>query len=378
MTIKTLAVSDLSNDPANMRTHPEANILAIMASLRRWGQQKPIVIDAANVVRCGNGTLEAARRLGWDSIDCIVSDLSGAELQAFAIADNRTAELAEWSAELSTVLEALAVDLPDLDMGEMSFDNIDLPEVAPLEDGTADAEPQIDKADALRQQWGTALGQLWALGTHRLGCGDGITAAMAEECNTLVFDPEWDSMPSIAKMPSTLAFCDGARAGDVIRLYGVPAWVFAWDCVTSWHTPNRPLRRMKLCLWYGDVSAYNEDGAHYGDSGETRQVSNTRGTYEFRPDPRGKHLSDIFQQPITQLHADAMHSHSKPTDWIRLLVGNCTTGTVFDPFAGSGTTIIACEHLGRKCVAMEIHPGYVAVILQRYVDATGKQPERIA
>jgi hypothetical protein len=137
MAIIRLPVTDLSSDPANMRTHPEANILAIVASLRRWGQQKPIVIDASHVVRCGNGTLEAARRLGWETIDCIVTALSGAELTAFAIADNRTSELAEWSAELAATLEALAADLPDLDAEGLSFDSlIDTAEPPQILDGS--------------------------------------------------------------------------------------------------------------------------------------------------------------------------------------------------------------------------------------------------
>jgi len=126
LTVERMAIAELSLDPANLRTHPEANILAIVASLRRWGQQKPIVIDSRRVVRCGNGTLEAARRLGWTEIDCIVSDLAGAELTAFAIADNRTAELAEWSEELAGVLAAIAAELPDLDTEGLGFDTLDL------------------------------------------------------------------------------------------------------------------------------------------------------------------------------------------------------------------------------------------------------------
>lgn len=89
-------VLDLSIDPANARKHNDRNIEAIVASLRRFGQQKPIVVDCNNVVRAGNGTLEAARRLQWESVDCVVTSLSGSDAIAYAIADNRTAELAEW------------------------------------------------------------------------------------------------------------------------------------------------------------------------------------------------------------------------------------------------------------------------------------------
>lgn len=119
-----MRVVDLVEDLGNVRRHSERNIDAIKASLQRWGQQKPIVIDAKNVIRAGNGTFKAAKALGWEKLDCVRSELSGSEMAAFAIADNRTAELADWSAELSSVLESLSVDLPDLDFGEMALDGL--------------------------------------------------------------------------------------------------------------------------------------------------------------------------------------------------------------------------------------------------------------
>jgi hypothetical protein len=111
--VKTVSVkiADLSQDPANARKHDEKNIDSIIASLRRFGQQKPIVIDASNVVRAGNGTLEAAKRLGWDSIECVKTSLKGSDAIAYAIADNRTAELAEWDSDiLAAQLSGLLTD----------------------------------------------------------------------------------------------------------------------------------------------------------------------------------------------------------------------------------------------------------------------------
>jgi len=107
----TMKVSDLSQDPANARKHDDRNINSIIASLRRFGQQTPIVVDASNVVRAGNGTLEAAKRLGWDSIECVKTDLKGSDAIAYAIADNRTAELAEWDSDiLAAQLSGLLTD----------------------------------------------------------------------------------------------------------------------------------------------------------------------------------------------------------------------------------------------------------------------------
>ena len=93
-------VADLRLDPANARAHSERNVQAIADSLARFGQQKPhVVITSDGVVVAGNGTLEAARLLGWTQIACVTTDLEGGDVRGFAIADNRTAELAEWDVD---------------------------------------------------------------------------------------------------------------------------------------------------------------------------------------------------------------------------------------------------------------------------------------
>jgi hypothetical protein len=95
-----LPVEDLSVDPANARMHSDRNLEAIKASLRRFGQQKPLVIDGNNVVRAGNGTLEAARALGWEEVAVVQTDLVNTEAAAYAIADNRAGELATWDQDM--------------------------------------------------------------------------------------------------------------------------------------------------------------------------------------------------------------------------------------------------------------------------------------
>src|ERR1700722_1081070 len=100
MNVERLRIDSLKPDPANARRHPQRNIDAIIASLARFGQQKPIVVDGAGVVRAGNGTLAAAKALGWTHIDVVRSELPAADLAAFAVVDNRTAELAQWDNEL--------------------------------------------------------------------------------------------------------------------------------------------------------------------------------------------------------------------------------------------------------------------------------------
>lgn len=106
--IESVPIDSVYADPANVRRHPERNIDTIKASLARFGQQKPIVVDADGVVRAGNGTLAAAKALGWATIKIVRTDLRGVEATAYAIADNRTAELAEWDGTgLAETLRAL-------------------------------------------------------------------------------------------------------------------------------------------------------------------------------------------------------------------------------------------------------------------------------
>jgi ParB-like chromosome segregation protein Spo0J len=120
--VEMVPVDSLSPDPANVRRHPERNLDTIKASLRRFGQQKPIVVDAKGIVRAGNGTLEAAKALGWDKIAIVRSDLAGSEATAFAIADNRSAELAEWDgAALAEQLRSLQSE--DFDLGAVGYDD---------------------------------------------------------------------------------------------------------------------------------------------------------------------------------------------------------------------------------------------------------------
>ena len=116
--IDRTAIADLSTDSANVRRHPDRNVEAIKASLKRFGQQHPIVVDSKNVVRVGNGRLEAMKQLGWTECWVIRTDLTDSELVAYSIADNRTSELAAWD------LDGLDITLKDLAENGVSLDDV--------------------------------------------------------------------------------------------------------------------------------------------------------------------------------------------------------------------------------------------------------------
>jgi hypothetical protein len=366
---------DLLDHPGQAWDHPEQQAQALAGILRELGQVDTLKAyrseRADGALVCIDGHLRRSLdpALEWD-VD--VLDLSDAEadymLAVFdPVGTMKVADKAALDALLSTV-----------NSGEAAVQQMLADEAAKaglyLEDKTTkDApEPQTDKAAELQVKWGTATGQLWQLGKHRLLCGDSGNPSdverllMGESAPTVVFDPPYDADASIVGLrwicSDALVFTDHRHLLDAVS--GWPSFrsAFVWDCVTSWYTPNWPLARAKFCLWFGG-NKYDQDGAHYGEPDKPHTVRNTRGEYNYRPDGRGKHLSTVFQSPITQ-EFDG-HSHAKPVDWMRMLIANCTSGTVFDPFGGGGTSIVACEQLKRSCLSIEIEAGNVAVILER-------------
>lgn len=138
LTVKAVPVDDLIPDPKNARVHPERNVEAIAASLRRFGQQKPIVATREGVVIAGNGTLEAARRLGWATLDVIYTDLDDVASAAYALADNRTAELAEWDEDALraalTDVNRVAAESDLAGIGSM-FDGFEFSKIPEAPDG---------------------------------------------------------------------------------------------------------------------------------------------------------------------------------------------------------------------------------------------------
>ena len=158
-------IDSLTPDPENARAHPEWNLEAIRNSLARFGQQRPIIVDKAGVIRAGNGQWLAAKELGWKRIAAVTTELTGKELVAFAIADNRTGELSEWNEDtLAQLLTGLDADMRDAS----GFKESDLAKL--MEGGTdskIDWTPEVEPRKAI-----TRSGDLWTLGRHRLLCGD--------------------------------------------------------------------------------------------------------------------------------------------------------------------------------------------------------------
>lgn len=398
MKSRKVKISALQLDPNNARQHPQHNIDAIKASLERWGQQKPILVDKDGIVRAGNGLLIAAKALQWKALDVVETDLTDKELAAYAIADNRTGELSEWSAEIKDIIDGLKLDLPDLDSAALGFDDIELEDDAaeqPEQDGDSDADPQVDRAEELRQQWGVETGQLWQLGEHRIMCGDSANIDDAtkvldgQKADAMFTDPPY-GVAYVGKTKDALTI-----ENDAIDESQLDQFCKAWFDVAEQSTrdgaywlatvPAGPLHSVFLCDWKArgilrQVLVWNKDSMVLGHSEyhykhEPILFGWRPGGDRLKNDDRTKTTAWDFERP----KASREHPTMKPVAmWVYGIKNHSKHGDIiYEPFSGSGTTIIACEQLGRTCRAIEISPAYVAVALQRWADATGKTPELI-
>jgi DNA modification methylase/ParB-like chromosome segregation protein Spo0J len=436
MAVEVVAVADLHIDPANVRRHPERNMAAIKASLARFNQVKPIVIDGNNVVRAGNGTLEAARELGWATIKCVRSDLCGADMVAYSVADNRSAELAEWNEDaLGATLRALQDE--DFDLDAVGFTDAEVDALFGGTDaGTGNGEvgetpePRVDEAAELQKMWGTEAGQLWLIPSrtspgrdHRLLCGD---SAKAEDVARLMdgtcahgaftsppyaeqrkaqyggtpadrYVEWWDAIqanvrdhlaPDGSFFVNIKSHCeDGERHLYVNDLVAAMKRRFGWLFVDEfcWIREGVPGR------WSNRLANGFEPIFHFSLTKDIKfrpdsVAHESERTFSYSPDNRISATGFVSPE-----YGDEQAGMALPRNVLRIASDKSQTGSHtatfpvslpiffldcfsdhgdswYEPFLGSGTTIVAAERSGRLCMGMEILPKYVAVALQRFAD----------
>lgn len=424
--LRSLAVpvADLTPDAANARTHDDKNLAAIEASLRRWGQRLPLVVQREGmIVRAGNGRLEVAKRLGWSHVAAVVVDESAVEATAFAIADNRTAELAGWDDKaLADLLQSLPTEL-QLGAG---FEKVDLDALLA---GIKAKEPIIeDEPPPVPVDPVTKPGDLWLLGEHRLLCGDSTKAEdvarlMGGEKAALCFTSppyanqrtydagqgsgDWDAIMQgvFGNVPMT---DDGQVLVNLGLVHRDGEWQPYWDGWIAW---MRELgwRRFGWYVWdqgaglpgdwNGRLAPSFEFVFHFNhcqaemrktkvnkSAGQTHNGHALRSSDEENENARGwsgpwtsakyGFADSICRAPRANAdRLDAHHSARFSVLFASYFV-DLFDGVVYDPFLGSGTTIIAAEQLGRRCYGLEISPAYCDVIVQRWEKFTGRKAER--
>jgi DNA modification methylase len=404
MQTQRVKIETLTLDPANVRRHPAKNLDSIKASLTRFGQQRPVLVNPKGIIIAGNGTVMAAKALGWDHINIVRTDLEGSEATAYAIADNRTAELAEWDEEaLAQQLAALQIEDEELAKAAGFTDA----EIQALEGATV--EVQEDEVPEAPVDPITKSGDMWLLGEHRLLCGD---STKAEDVARLMDGQKADlcfTSPPYA-LGKSVALSGNTVMAKKQRVYDTHDdkpdewnhlmdgwWNASMHAVShAWLVNVQPLAGNKrdLMKWINarvdrliDIITWDK-----GHAAPQMAAGVLASRYEWiigmgnidasRAFPlsswRGKFQS-VYEAPPQRNNEYAdIHAATMPVHVPAWIMGSLCdqSKSVYEPFCGTGTTLIAAEQLGRKCYGMEISPAYCDVIVKRWETLTGKKAQR--
>lgn len=402
MKAESVDISTLTCDPANVRKHGDRNLATIKASLQRFGQQKPIVVDADGVVRAGNGTLEAARALGWAKIDIVRTALKGSDATAYAIADNRTAELAEWDDDdLAKVLASLQIEDEELAKAT-GFSDKDIE--ALVNSTTGAGEIVEDEAPEPPADPITKPGDLWLLGEHRVLCGDSTKAKDVarvmggEKAGVCFTSPPYNAdtkagdgdifngrkskklyAEEYGDNRSSSDYVEFAR--DALRLCfehvdGFIFWNVSYNKNARFEyieqiTPWLPHLVEQIC--WKKHSAIPFKGSMRRAWEPIYLFSTSRATLGL--DRVESNFWDVSNTGSQADNHKACFPVALPAKAIELING---ADTVYEPFCGSGTTLIAAEQLHRRCFGIEIAPAYCDVIVKRWENLTGNKAQRQA
>ena len=380
----------------NARTHSDAQVAQIAASIAEFGFTNPILAGSDGVIVAGHGRLAAAQRLGLEAVPVVVLDhLSATQRRALVIADNRIAENAGWDdAMLRVELAALADD--DFNVALTGFDADALAELMAGEEPDADGQTVDDAVPEVPETPISRSGDIWLLGGHRLLCGDATVAASYErllagdQADMVFTDPPYnvnyansakDKMRDkdrailndnlgdgfydflLAALTPTLAHCRGgiyvamsSSELDVLQA-AFRAAGGKWSTFIIWAKNTFTLGRADYQRQYEPILYGWPEGAQRHWCGDRDQ-------------------GDVWN--IKKPQKNDLHPTMKPVELVERAIRNSSRpgNVVLDPFGGSGTTLIAAEKSGRQARLIELDPKYVDVIVRRWQDWTGKQASR--
>ena len=392
MKITMTPVGELAPYAANARTHTDEQIAQIAASIQEFGFTNPILSGSDGVIIAGHGRLLAAQRLGLKKVPVITLDhLTEAQRRALVIADNKIAENAGWDEELLRA-ELAALQEMEFDLDLVGFSDEELDDL--LGDLEAEAPGEVEGEDEVPETPEDPVsrpGDLWVLGNHRLLCGDSTVATDVERVLGGVtpllmvtdppygveYDPSWRNQTGAAKTKRTGKVLNDDRAD------WSEAWaLFPGDVAYVWHGALHATTVAESLIASGFIIRSQIIWA------KDRLVLN-RGDYHWQHEPcwyavkktgKGHWAGDRKQTTLWQISnkdqdAETVHGTQKPVECMRRpMLNNSSPGqAVYEPFMGSGTTLIAAETTGRVCLGIELNPAYVDVAVERWQQFTGQQ-----
>jgi len=376
----------------NARTHSKSQIEQVAKSIHKFGFNNPILIDEKDQIVAGHGRLEAALKLKLEQVPVVVlSHLTEKEKRAYIIADNRIAENAEWDFE---ILKAEMIDIQDeIDLDLLGFGD-ELMDILADEDQTEfgeDGDHQVDLDDKVV----SFPGDLWILGDHRIICGDStdketIAKLLAgEKPNLMVTDPPYGVKYDPAWREESAG--KGARSKGKVLNDDRADWTQAWELFPG----------NIAYVWHGGLHsptvAQNLEACGFKMRTQIiwakQHFALSRGDYHWQHEPcwyavrnKGNWCGDRKQATIWNIknnnafgNSEAEetfgHGTQKPVECMRRPILHTTQkgDAVYEPFSGSGTTIIACEQTERRCYAVELNPAYVDMAVRRWEKITNRK-----
>ncbi len=400
-------VASLVPDPRNARTHPKRQVEQIAASIREFGFANPILTDAEDTIIAGHGRLLAAKALGMTEVPTIaLPHLTEAQKRALRIADNKIALGAGWDLDLLKLeLGELAVLDVDLDLALTGFSS---GEIDVILKGPADPEDEVIPAVPAIPR--TRPGDIWILGEHRVGCGDGRDLAFLQAVvgdgavvDAAFLDPPYNvringhanangrhrefAMASgemnEAAFRSFLSDTLGACAA-VSRDGAVHFVCMDWRHLDDVAAVGRSIYgdQLNLCVWNKSNAGM---GSLYRSKHELVFVYRVGKAPHFNAVELGRHgrnrtnvwdYASVNSMAGSRREDLALHPTVKPTALVADAIQDVTRRgeLVLDIFLGSGTTLIAAERTGRRFRGLDIDPAYVDVAIDRWSAMTGKEP----
>lgn len=398
--IEQVRVGALIPYARNSRTHSEAQVAQVAASIREFGFTNPVLIDADGGIIAGHGRVMAARKLGMESVPAIRIDyMTEAQKRAYIIADNKLALNAGWDDEL------LALELGDLkgegfDLALTGFNDDELAKLRIGIEGVVEGLTDDDEAPEVQERAITVPGDIWLLGNHRLLCGDSTSISDLEKLTAGQLVDMWLTDP-----PYNVAVIGGSRAdspekrkkkgGKEIKNDSMGDVEFRQFLRDSYSAANAVMKPGAVFyIWHANKESYNFQGAALDIGWAIRQhlvwkkssLVMGQQDYHYKHEPclygwkdGASHLwaADRKQTTILEFERPARngeHPTMKPVSLFEYQMLNNTKGgdIVLDSFGGSGTTAIACEKHGRFGRLVELDPKYCDVIVRRWQAFTGK------
>ena len=371
----------------NARTHSAAQVALIAGSIREYGFTNPVLVDGESGIIAGHGRVLAARQLGLTTVPVIeLAHLTPAQKQAYILADNQLALAAGWDKDLLALeigeLNDLGIDIDGLGFDAREIDAL-------LRHGETD--PREEETPPVPASPVSRIGDLWCLGPHRLICGDATDAAtVARVLNGVAphlmvtdppygvaYDPAWRNDIGAAKTRRTGKVMNDDRAD------WRDAWaLFPGDVAYVWHgalhatTVAESLVAAGLAIRSQIIWAKERLVLSRGDYHWQHEPC----WYAVRQKATGHWSGDrkqttLWTIPGRDQDAATIHGTQKPVECMRRpILNNSAPGqAIYEPFSGSGTTLIAAETTGRICLAIELDPAYVDVAVLRWQAFTGRQ-----